>query len=289
MKNILIAGVRSYIGTSVENWLNRYKDQYNVTAIDMIGDAWKQHDFSNDDVVYLVAGIAHRPDAPDQLYEDINHKMAVEVFRRCCEADVNQFIFMSSGAVYTQSDRNNPKIIVTKESALAPATAYGKSKLDAENDIAKIRENLKSEIKVAILRPPTVYGKGAKGNYQSLRSIALKAPVFSKIKNARSMIYIDNLCEFIRLVIDNESDGVFLPQNAEYVNISRLVALIAKEHGRKIVFTSIFNWVIGLLGKYKDVVNKAFGSYVYKKSEFNYFDGTYQVIDFEESIKMAER
>lgn len=288
MKNVLIAGAGSYIGTSVENWLEKYPEKYNVTTLDMMGDGWGSHDFSQYDVIYLVAGIAHRPDAPDQLYEDVNHKMAVEVFKKCCEQNVKQFIFMSSGAVYTQSDRSHQKIVVTKHTPLNPCTAYGKSKRDAEIDIDKEKKKNGSLIKVAVLRPPMVYGKGAKGNYQTLRKIALKTPVFPKVKNARSMIYIDNLCEFIRLVIDNESEGVFLPQNKEYVNTSKLVAQIAKNSGKKIIFTPAFNWTLEILGKYKDIVNKAFGSYVYKKSEFPYFDGAYQVVGFEESIRRTE-
>lgn len=102
------------------------------------------------------------------------------------------------------------------------------------------------------------------------------------------MLYIDNLCEFIRLVIDNEAEGVFLPQNKEYVNTSRLVAQIAKNNGKKIIFTPAFNWALGVLGKHKDIVNKAFGSYIYKKSEFQYFEGAYQVVGFEESIRNTE-
>lgn len=180
MKNILIAGAGSYIGTSVEKWLEQYPDKYKVTTLDMMGNSWKEHDFSQYDVVYLVAGIAHRPDAPDELYEEVNHKMAVEVFKKCCNEGVKQFIFMSSGAVYTQSDRNHQRIVITKNSPMNPSTAYGKSKLDAERNIEKIKEG--NSIKVAVLRPPMVYGEGAKGNYQSLRKIALKTLVFPKVK-----------------------------------------------------------------------------------------------------------
>ena len=288
MQNILIAGAGSYIGSSVENWLKKYSDAYEINVLDMIGDSWKEHEFLGHDVVYLVAGIAHRLAEPIKLYDDVNHKMAVEIFKRCVDSNVKQFIFMSSGAVYTQSDKKNRDIVITSGSHMNPTTAYGKSKLDAERDITAIKKQTGSPIKVAILRPPMVYGKGAKGNYQNLAKIAMKLPVFPKIKNRRSMIYIDNLCEFIRLIIDESSEGIFLPQNKEYANTCELIRLIRQIHGKKTIYTSLFNWAVDILSKHKDIVNKAFGSYIYKKEEFRYFNDQYQVVNLEESLRRTE-
>ena len=60
------------------------------------------------------------------------------------------------------------------------------------------------------------------------------------------MIYIDNLCEFVRLLIDNGSRGLFFPQNDEYVNTSEMVKLIAEVHGKKIILTKLFNPILRL-------------------------------------------
>ena len=57
--------------------------------------------------------------------------------------------------------------------------------------------------------------------------------MFPDVDNARSMLYIENLCEFIRLIIDYEERGVFFPQNKEYVRTSEMVRLIAKAHGKR--------------------------------------------------------
>lgn len=59
MKKILITGKNSYIGTSLENWLMKEPDKYKIDSIDMIDGSWKAVDFSQYDVVYHVAGIAH--------------------------------------------------------------------------------------------------------------------------------------------------------------------------------------------------------------------------------------
>ena len=59
------------------------------------------------------------------------------------------------------------------------------------------------------------------------------------IENKRSMIYINNLCEFLRIIVDNCNCGVFFPQNEEYVSIPKLVKLISELHGKKIKFIKV--------------------------------------------------
>src|SRR5690606_2947926 len=104
--------------------------------------------------------------------------------------------------------------------------------------------------KVVILRPPMIYGKGCKGNYPKLVKLAKILPVFPNIENKRSMLHIDNLCEFIKLMIDNGENGLFFPQNKEYVKTSELVKIIAEVHGRKIRFTKLFNFLLKILLKF---------------------------------------
>lgn len=284
MKKILITGKESYIGKSLKDWLLKHPTEYLVDEVDTLNGEWKKVDFSKYDCIYHVAGIAHRKDAPDSLYEMVNHVLAVDVAKKAIASGVQQFIFMSSGAVYTQNDKNHKTIHVDVQTKLEPNTAYGKSKLKAEQDILSIAKG--SAMKIAILRPPMVYGKGAKGNYNGLSKIAKISPFFPKIRNQRSMIYIDNLCEFIRLAIDNEISGIFLPQNKEYVVTYELVQEIAKVHAKQILITGMFNWVVYFFSYLINAVNKAFGSYTY--THYHYFDDKYQVIDFLESIRISE-
>ncbi|NLY45100.1 MAG: NAD-dependent epimerase, partial [Tissierella sp.] len=146
--------------------------------------------------------------------------------------------------------------------------------------------------KVAIIRPPMVYGKGCKGKYPRLTRLAVKTPIFPDVDNKRSMIYIDNLSEFVRLLIDNNSSGLFLPQNSEYVNTSEMVKLIAGVHGKKIIMTKIFNPILKRLDV--SIVNKVFGDLVYGKelqndtgtSIYKYF--IYETVSFKESIIQTE-
>ena len=279
MKKILITGAFSYIGMSFEKWLLKEPDKYIVDTVDMKTNSWKEKDFSEFDVVFHVAGIAHIKETSKNkdLYYKVNRDLAYETAKKAKEDGVGQFIFLSSISVY-----GIEKGIINKSTPLKANSAYGNSKAEAEELINKLQDDL---FTVAILRPPMVYGKGCMGNYPRLAKLALKTPVFPSVDNKRSMIYIDNLSEFVKQLIDNRSGGVFFPQNAEYVNTSEIVRLIAEFHGKKIVMTKLFNPLLRLLNV--SVVNKVFGNLMYEMS-MSSFESDYRICGFRESIKMTE-
>ncbi len=279
MKSILITGKNSYIGTSLENWLMREPDKYKVDKVDMKDGSWKEKDFSQYDVVFHVAGIAHIKETSDNqdLYYKVNRDLAYETAQKSKQDGVEQFVFLSSMSVYGIENG-----VIDKNTPLNPNSAYGKSKIEAEELINKLRDD---SFTVATLRPPMVYGKGCRGNYPRLVGLALKTPIFPMVDNKRSMIYIDNLSEFVKHLIDNKSGGLFFPQNAEYVNTSEMVRLIAEVHGKRVVLTKLFNPLLRLLNV--STVNKVFGDLVYDMSMSNCeFD--YRVCGFRDSIKKTE-
>lgn len=156
--------------------------------------------------------------------------------------------------------------------------------MQAENGLKKLVD---SEFKVVILRPPMIYGKNSKGNYPVLAKIACRLPLFPKVQNQRSMLYIENLCEFVRLMVENEENGTFFPQNKEYSNTSQLVAMIASANGKKIKLISGFTWLLRILSHITGLVNKAFGNFTYEKSMSEYKEN-YRVTDLPDSIKRTE-
>lgn len=279
MKRILITGKNSYIGTKFEEWLARYPDKYEVDIISLRDESWKEKDFSEYDVIYHVVGIAHRKETNKNkdLYYKVNRDLAYEVAKKSKYDGVKQFVFLSTMSVYGLETGT-----IDRATPLKPNSAYGKSKLEAEELIKSLDDEF---FKTAIIRPPMVYGKGCKGNYQRLAKLAIKTPIFPRIDNKRSIIYIDNLSEFIRLLIDKHSSGVFLPQNSEYANTSQMVKTIAEVHGKKIVMTKLFNPLLRLLNV--STVNKVFGDLTYKQNIFKYEDD-YTVTSFSESIYGAE-
>lgn len=286
MNKILITGANSYIGTSFERYLQQWPDDYKVDTVDMIDGTWKEKDFSKYDVVFHVAGIAHVSTDPnmEDLYYKVNRDLTIETAKKAKAEGVKQFIFMSSIIVYGDSSHINYKRVIDKNTVPDPSNFYGRSKLQAEEGIMPLMDD---KFKVVVLRPPMIFGKGSKGNYPKLAKMAQKLPIFPDVKNERSMLHIDNLCEFIRLVIENEESGVFFPQNREYVGTSELVKLIAEAHGKKVVLTAVFNWALRLIGKKVGIINKVFGNLVYEKSMSEYKEN-YRIRDLRESIKETE-
>ncbi len=281
MIKILIAGANSYIGTSFEKHMAAYQD-YEVVTVDTIGGAWKDIDFSDFDVVFCVAGLAHANPKPEMrdLYYSVNTNLVVEIAKHAKEKGVGQFIFMSSMIVFG-SHQNR----INSDTVPASENFYGDSKLQAD---IKLHKLVDEKFHVVSLRPPMIYGKGSRGNYPRLASLAKKTPVFPEFKNERSMLYIENLCEFIKIMIDNNESGIFYPQNKEYVNTTNLVKTIAKAHGKKIYTTKMFNPILKVLSRKMTVFNKLFGDYTYSRDMSRYSDFKYCIVDFEESIKRTE-
>lgn len=288
MKRILITGADSYIGTSFESYISTFED-YIVHTLDMKNEDWEETSFQEYDVVFHVAGIAHSDtgnvsqDTIDFYYK-INKHLAIETAKKAKSDGVKQFIFMSSAIVYGESAPIGSKKIINQNTELKPANFYGDSKVQAEKGLIQLETD---GFKVVILRPPMIYGKGSKGNYPLLSKLAKKLPFFPYVKNERSMLYIGNLVEFIRLMIVNEESGVFFPQNKEYTNTSLLVKEIAKVHGKKIHLIKGFEWGLKVLGKFTGLVNKAFGNLTYDQ-EISEYKEEYRIFSLEESIKLTE-
>ena len=288
MKKILITGANSYIGMSFEAYLQQWPDQYAVTTVDMIDGSWRDKSFAGFDTVYHVAGIAHSDSGPiteekKALYYKINTDLTVETAKKAKADGVKQFIFMSSAIVYGDSAPIGKSKIITKDTPVSPANCYGDSKVQAENGIRPLADE---SFKVVILRPPMIYGKGSKGNFPLLVKLANKLPVFPKVSNQRSMLYIGNLVEFVRLLIENEEKGTFWPQNVEYSNTSEIVWKIAVSNGRKLLLIPCLTWLLKLMSHATGMVNKAFGNLAYDQSMSRY-PVDYQKFSLAESIRLS--
>ncbi len=284
MKKVLITGKNSYIGTSLKKWLEQNKNEYEVKEIETQNDEWKQVDYSTCDTVLHVAGIAHVSSDPnlEDLYYKVNRDLAIEVAKKAKLDGAKQFIFMSSMIIYGKDEPIGEEKVINKDTIPSATDFYGKSKLDA--DLA-IRELQDENFKVVIVRTPMVYGPNCKGNFPKLKKLAKLSPIFPNIENKRSMIYIDNLCEFFKQVIDNEASGTFYPQNKEYISTKQIIEVMANSLGKKMHFIKIFNPLIKLLSKRINFINKVFGSKIYAKELSG--DFSYVIVENDESIRRS--
>ena len=289
MKRILITGANSYIGTSFENYIKQWPDEYLVDTMDMVDGSWRTKSFAGYDVVYHVAGIAHSDtgkisEQQKELCYKVNTKLPIETATKAKADGVGQFIFMSSAIVYGKSASIGKAKIINKDTPVSPSNVYGNSKAQAENGLMPLNDE---SFKVVILRSPTIYGKESKGNYPWLAKIALKFPFFPYVKNERSMLYIGNFVEFVRLMIKNEEQGIFWPQNAEYSNTSEIVKMIAEAHGKKVRLIRGASWILKIMSHFTGLVNKAFGSLTYNK-EMSVYKENYRKFSLSSSIELTE-
>lgn len=289
MKHILITGAGSYIGTSVEQYLSRWPERYRVDTVDMVDGSWRERSFAGFDAVFHVAGIAHADtgnvsEERRALYYRVNTDLTVETAKKAKAEGVGQFIFMSSAIVYGDSAPIGKNKVITADTPLAPANFYGDSKVRAEEGILPLSGD---GFRVVVLRPPMIYGPGSRGNYPVLSRLARKIPVFPAVDNCRSMLFIGNLAEFVRLMIENREAGIFWPQNGEYANTTDLVKRIAKAHGKRILVVPGFGWALKILSHATGLVNKAFGSLCYDQ-ELSRYREDYRRYTLAESIELTE-
>lgn len=285
-QRILITGVDSFVGKSIFEWLKQWGDIYAVDFIDLKCEEWKERDFSPYDVIIHIAGIVHMSFDPKlkDYYFKINRDLTIEVAKKSKAEGVKQFIFISTMSVYGDNNNSLKLRVINLNTIPQPTNFYGESKLQAENGIVCLSSE---SFKVAIIRPPMIYGKNAKGNYPVLAKFAKILPIFPNIQNQRSMIHIDNFCEFIRLLINNNEEGLFFPQNNEYVKTTEMIRFISAFHGKKVILTKVFNPLLRLLSRRIQFINKAFGSLVYDKA-ISVYKEEYCVRDFYQSIVATE-
>lgn len=288
MIRILITGAGSYVGESVRNYILATSNdgEFLIDAVDTMNDAWKNADFANYDVVYHVAGIAHVNADPkmEPLYYKVNRDLTIEVAKHAKASGVKQFIFMSSQIVFHESQSLKAEVL-TKDTPVNPNGFYGDSKLQAELGLHELESE---DFKICILRPCMIYGPGCKGNFPRLVKLAAKTPVFPAWHNKRSMLYIDNLAEFVKQAIIRGLCGTFYPQNRELADTVEIIRYFSEASRHKVWISRIFNPAVWLGSFVLQPINKMFATYYYDPS-MSVADFDYQLVSFEDSLaRMAE-
>ena len=261
MKRVLVAGKGSYIGQSLIRFAQENDLGCEITELDVQNPSWKDADFSGFESVVLVAGIAHQKetDVNRHLYYEVNRDLAYEIARTSKAAGIHHFVMLSTMSVYGVDEG-----VITPETEPCPSTSYGKSKLQGEELVASLSDET---FGVAILRPPMVYGPNCKGNFNSLVKLAMSLPVFPKVENKRSAIYIDNLCSFIIMCVSEGLTGLYFPQDDRYLNTSHAASVIAEAVGRRSRQSTLLGMAVIASKSVLRIARKAFGTLIYSETE----------------------
>lgn len=287
-KKVLITGAGSYIGEYFKEYCKEHYPNIACESIDMVDGNWRRFDFGGYDTVFHVAAIAHADvgktnKAEQERYYAVNTELAVDTAKKAKADGVRQFIFMSSMIIY------GGKEYIDEKTVPQPVNFYGESKWLADK---RIRELGEEGFHVAVLRPPMIYGKRSKGNYPILSRLAKKLPVFPDVENKRSMLYVENLCEFVALLSLSGESGVYFPQNRAYTKTADMVQAIGVAAHRPISKSKVLNPAVAIAGKIPGKVNglveKAFGDGYYDQKLSQYRGLDYQLVGLEESIRRAE-
>ena len=137
-----------------------------------------------------------------------------------------------------------------------PVTAYGKSKLMAENYILA---NMPLDKKVYILRPCMIHGLGNKGNLNLLYTIVKKGfpwPL-AAFENQRSFLSIENLCFVIQELLNRNdiASGIYNVADDASLSTNELIGLISKSQNKLPKTLAIPKKLISLLAKIGDVLH----------------------------------
>ncbi|MCM1516378.1 MAG: NAD-dependent epimerase/dehydratase family protein [Paraprevotella sp.] len=286
---ILIIGKNSYIGNHIDEWLTR--NGHKVEQLDVLTEEWKAYDYSPYDAIVHVAGIVHRPDCKDwNLYKSVNTDMPVAIATKAKKQGVRSYMFFSTMGVYGLGKQLKP-VVIDMKTPLISESLYGKSKRLAEENLSKLQDDT---FNVSFVRPPSVYGKGCRGGYiTGFTTIVRKLPIIpSAYENVcQSFVYIDNLSECVRVIIENNlssclsgSIRAFCPQDDEIPSANRLLEVICKGIGKKYRASKFLGLCLRMVS-FIPLVKKAYGGIEYARELSTIPGHNYQVVSFEEGIK----
>ena len=279
---ILIIGKNSYIGNHIDEWLSKYRHE--VKQLDVLTDEWKTYDYSSYDAIVHVAGIVHQPDCNDwELYKRVNTDMPIAIAKMAKSQGVKQYIFFSTMGVYGLGKKLIPNV-VDEDTPLLAESMYGKSKLLAEEGLVRLQD---TDFDVVCVRPPSVYGKGCRGGYiTGFVSIVRCCPIIPQAyENVKqSFVYIDNLTEFVRVVIENKLHGVFCPQDNKSVSANELLRAITIGLGMKYRASRMLGLLVRLF-HFIPLIKKAYGGVEYSMSLSSFDKIKYVIVPFEEGIR----
>lgn len=258
MKRVLITGEHGTIARCLGVFLREKTREYEVAFLNVRGDDWRRENFFRYDAIVHAAALVHQKETAENaaLYQRVNRDLTVELAEKARTEGVGQFVFLSTGGVYGLTEG-----VITKDTVPRPVTNYARTKLEAEEALISMKRD---GFTVAILRPLMVYGKGCKGNYQTLEKLAWIAPALPAYENRRSLVSLDTLCAYIEGIIRHREEGIFFPREREDVCTCRLIQQIAAERGRTLWQTRLLNPVVGLLRACTSTGKKAFGDLVYQ-------------------------
>lgn len=204
-EKVLITGASGFIGFHlIEAALRKRLDVYAAVRPGSDIDHLEDHDirfceldYSNEEglakqladagINYIVHAAGATRAGSQQLYDKVNADYAfnlASVAAKGLGPRLKKFVFVSSlAAVGPLNDRN---AFITEDTTPAPVTAYGRSKLLAEQQLKAL-----PSLPLVVLRPTAVYGPRERDIFIMLRSIHRGIePYIGRVQQQLSFVYV---------------------------------------------------------------------------------------------------
>ena len=285
MYNIAITGISGFVGENLANFLK--KEKYQISGVSRKSGTSKQMDYNDVDATFLstqnalihLAGKAHdlKKTTEEKDYFEANTELTKKVFKQFLESNCEVFVYMSS----VKAVADTVKDILTEETQPIPKTAYGKSKLAAEQYLLS-QEPSKGK-RVYILRPCMIHGPGNKGNLNLLYNFVKKnIPYpFGSFENKRSFVSIDNLCFIIKELIENKNipSGVYNISDDQALSTNELVETMGEVLQKPVRILKIPKLLVRGVSKIGDLLPLPVNSERLQKLTENYVVSNRKIIE----------
>jgi len=252
MIKLKVTGSTGFVGVNLMKHLT--EKSYHGESLNLRNTNWKSEiDFDSNAIIHL-AGKAHdlKKSFNESEYFDVNTKLTQELFDVFLESNCRDFIFFSSVKVVTDQTVD----IVTEQTVTNPKTAYGQSKLLAEQYI--LSKELPKGKRVFIIRPSMIHGPGNKGNLNLLYQLVSKSfpwPL-GAFQNQRSFSSIDNVCFVIQQILEIEEipSGIYNLADDEAVSTNELIQIIATATHKKARIFAVPKKIIHATARLGDIL-----------------------------------
>ncbi len=243
---VLVTGASGFLGQSiVEEFLSNGVEVVGASKtsgqlqVDITDEKSliKLFNLKDVDTVIHSAGLAHQfGKTPRKKFFEVNAKGTENILNLSNRLKVKHFILISSVAVYGDNSKLQiSDAVFQEESECQPVGDYAQSKYEAETIAVKFCR--RNSIKLTVLRPATIIGKGDKGNVSRLIMLIRNKRFFwiGKGKNLKSLIDKNDVAEACFLVFQNpNSELQVFNLTAKPLKMSEIVETIADESGVKI-------------------------------------------------------
>jgi nucleoside-diphosphate-sugar epimerase len=303
---VLITGANGFIGSALCNHMSAqgykvipvarqsgdFSDRLVIAASD---DAkWREALKGCDSVVHLAARahvMQETESNPQRAFRLANVEPTLALARVACAAGVRRIVFISSIGV--NGNITLPGAKFTPDDIPAPHDAYAISKWEAEQGLRQIASE--TGLEFVIIRPPMVYGPGAKGSFATLcKLVNMKIPLpFGAVNNQRSIIALENLLSFIALCANRAAspqaaNQVFLISDDAPVSTTQLIRHIAMANGREARLIPVPPNLLRFFARFFDkagLADRLLGSLVIDNSKARDLLNWQQAVRIEEELR----